>query len=105
MKRIITFASLLLLITGGTALAKPDYSELNRAVTNLFASLDSIKKALPVVTNATGTVKVIDAWSLANEKFGVVAERFAAKYPEVYSQPEPPPEFAAVFEKLKRLNT
>jgi hypothetical protein len=43
--------------------------------------------------------------SLANENLSAAGERFSAKYPEIYSQPKPPPEFVATFEKVKRLQT
>lgn len=105
MKRIIFLLPLLLLLTEGTALAKPDYSELNQAFTNFFAALDAIAEALPSVNNASGTVQVIDAWSRANETLCAVMERFAAKHPEVYGEREPPPELTAVFAKMDRLKT
>ena len=105
MKRIISFLSLLLLLSEGTALAKPDYSEFSQAFTNFFTSLDAILKALPSVTNASGTVEIIDAWSLANETFCAAGERFVAKHPEVFNQREPPPEFVELFGRMERLKT
>jgi hypothetical protein len=105
MKRIIAFASLLLLFTYGTSLANSDYSELNDSFTKFFASLDVIVKELPSVNSAAGTVKIIDSWSLANESLCTAGEQFVAKHPEIYSQPQPPPEFIETFGRLKRLKT
>jgi len=82
---------------------RPDYSELSQAFTNFFASLDVVMKALPSVNSATGTVQVIDAWSLANQKLYEARERFRARYPEVYAQPDPPPELLAIVGRLERL--
>jgi hypothetical protein len=85
--------------------AKPNYSVMSQAFTNYFASLDAIMKTLPSVNSATGTVQAIDAWSLANETLCVAGERFAANYPEIYREPEPPPELVAIFGRMEELKT
>jgi hypothetical protein len=84
---------------------KPDYSEMNQAFTNYFVSLDAIVNALPSANSATGTVQIIDAWTLANETLCAAGERFAANYPAVYRQPEPPREFLVTFGEVERFKT
>jgi len=102
------FVSLLALVVAFQALpvsAEPDYTGLNQAVTNYFAALDVIVKKLPSVDSAAGTAEMINAWALANEIFATAAEDFAAKNPELRSQPQPPKELADAFGRLNRLKT
>ena len=58
---------------------------------------------MPAVNTATGTVRVINAWALANDRFGAALERFVAQHPELNNQPQPPAEFVGVMQRLSRL--
>jgi len=85
--------------------AAPDYTGFNQAVTNYFSALDGVAKKVPSVKDAAGTADLINAWSLANEIFAAAAEKFAKDNPEIQGLSQPPPEFAAAFGRLNRLNT
>jgi hypothetical protein len=85
--------------------AAPDYASLNQAVTNYFAALDGVAKQFSTVDTAAGTAELIGAWALANEIFSNAGERFAADNPELFTQAQPPPEFAAAYGRLSRLKT
>jgi len=76
---------------------------MNQALTNYCASFDAIAKMLPSITNATGTVQVVNAWSAANETIGAADQRFIAKYPEVLRLTALPAEIAASYGRLTQL--
>jgi hypothetical protein len=107
MSKIISAAIVAFSLLASTAFAAPelDVTELKQASTNFFRALDDIMKDLPAVSTATGTVRIIKAWTSANVAFGDALERFVAQHPEVYNQPQPPAEFVGVMQRLSRLKT
>jgi hypothetical protein len=85
--------------------AGPDFSELNKAVDDLFATMDVLAKKVPTVETAEGTAEVLNMWATANEKFAATGKRFADANAEILKQPTPPAEFLAAYGRLSRLKT
>jgi hypothetical protein len=106
MNQIISIAvAFIVLGSASFAAAELDVTELKQAADSFFHALDTIAKELPAVSTATGTARVIQAWTKANEDLAAVFGRFGAQHPEVYSTPNPPAEFANVWQRLSRLKT
>ena len=72
-------------------------------MTNFFSALEGVEKQMVTAQDASGTVKVMESWTTANNNLGMVMDAFAEKHPQI-TQGTLPPKLVDIFSRFKEKN-
>jgi hypothetical protein len=97
--------AVLMLLSGATAFAAPDYTDLLRDETNYFVVMDKLAAEVPNVSDAPGRVGLLESWTAANDGLCNAGEALLKRNPDILSGGKPPPEFAGCYERCSAVRT
>lgn len=92
-------------VANALAAAEPDFSEAQKAADGFIGVIETLSKEIPKVQDADGTVKVLEAWTNANDAILKAMQAFAQKHPDLTKGRTPPPEASKFVATLSQLKT